>query len=388
MDKVLLKELVDIYLGVTHTPSYVDKGIPFLSVKDISSGKIIFDDCKYISEEEYHSLSKGARPQIGDMLFCRVGTIGKPIIIPPNTPTFASYVSLSYLRNKSCEKCNLEYLKFWMCSNSFKRQVASNVKGASQVNLNTGWLSNFEVPLISFKEQCRAVEILNKFENLLDLKNKQIEQLDLLIKSRFVEMFGDPARNEKGWKTGNIRDIISDVRYGTSRKSSDNGKYPYLRMNNITYSGELDLTDTKLIDIPDDELEKCSVKRGDVLFNRTNSKELVGKTCLYNRDELMVLAGFIIRIRTNEKILPIFLSNYMNLRYIKDLLFSMAKNACGQANINAQELQNIGIYIPPLALQNQFAEFVEEVEKEKATVKQSLEWLNTLKASLMQDYFG
>ena len=249
-------------------------------------------------------------------------------------------------------------------------------------------LEETTLPFYSIAQQHKIVSILDQVNDLISLRNQQLEQLDLLIKSRFVEMFGDPARNEKGWKTGNIRDIISDVRYGTSRKSSDNGKYPYLRMNNITYSGELDLTDTKLIDIPDDELEKCSVKRGDVLFNRTNSKELVGKTCLYNRDELMVLAGFIIRIRTNEKILPIFLSNYMNLRYIKDLLFSMAKNACGQANINAQELQNIGIYIPPLALQTQFAAFVEEVEKEKATVKQSLEWLNTLKASLMQDYFG
>ena len=102
----------------------------------------------------------------------------------------------------------------------------------------------------------------------------------------------------------------------------------------------------------------------------------------------MVLAGFIIRIRTNEKILPIFLSNYMNLKYIKDLLFSMAKNACGQANINAQELQNIGIYIPPLALQNQFAEFVQQVDKSKFAIKKSLEQLETLKKKLMQDYFG
>ena len=108
--------------------------------------------------------------------------------------------------------------------------------------------------------------------------------------SRFIELFGVYPSNPKGWETATIRDIVADVRYGSSRPAVDGGKYPYLRMNNITYGGELDLTDTKRIDIPDNELDKCTVRRGDVLFNRTNSKELVGKTCVYNRDEMMVLA--------------------------------------------------------------------------------------------------
>ena len=85
-------------------------------------------------------------------------------------------------------------------------------------------------------------------------------------------------------------------------------------MNNITYGGELDLTDLKRINIPDNELPKCTVRRGDVLFNRTNSKELVGKTCLYDRDETMVLAGFVIRVRMNDKATPEFLVQYMNLQ--------------------------------------------------------------------------
>ena len=88
MEKVKLIELANIYLGVTHTPEYVLEGVPFLSVKDISGGKICFDDCKYISKEEYNSLSEGAKPKVGDMLFCRVGTLGKPIIIPEGRQLF------------------------------------------------------------------------------------------------------------------------------------------------------------------------------------------------------------------------------------------------------------------------------------------------------------
>jgi type I restriction enzyme S subunit len=187
---------------------------------------------------------------------------------------------------------------------------------------------------------------------------------------------------------GTIRDIVSDVRYGSSRKASIDGKYPYLRMNNITYGGELDLTDVKRIDIPDDEIDRCSVRKGDVLFNRTNSKELVGKTCLYDREELMVLAGFVIRVRVNEKAIPEFLAQYMNLPYIKELLLSMCKAACGQANINAQELQSIPIYIPPVEAQKQFVGFKEQLDKSKFELKQAIANISELMKSLMQQDFS
>ncbi|MBQ3546089.1 MAG: restriction endonuclease subunit S, partial [Lachnospiraceae bacterium] len=195
-----LKELVDIYLGVTHTPKYVETGVPFLSVKDISGGEIRFDDCKYISEDEYNSLAQGAKPQVGDMLFCRVGTIGKPIIIPEGTPKFGSFVSLGYLRNKDENICDLEYLRYWMYSKSFERQVYANVKGASQVNLNTGWLSKFEVTLPDILMQGEIVKKLDKCVAVIKKKKQELLELDNLIKSRFVEMFGDPVSNSKGLK--------------------------------------------------------------------------------------------------------------------------------------------------------------------------------------------
>lgn len=183
--------------------------------------------------------------------------------------------------------------------------------------------------------------------------------------SRFIELFGVYPSNPKGWETATIRDIVADVRYGSSRPAVDGGKYPYLRMNNITYGGELDLTDTKRIDIPDNELDKCTVRRGDVLFNRTNSKELVGKTCVYNRDEMMVLAGFVIRVRVTARVLPEFLSAFLNTDFSKQMLLGMCKAAIGQANINAQEMQNIGIYLPPTELQRQFVQFKEQTDKSK-----------------------
>ena len=185
------------------------------------------------------------------------------------------------------------------------------------------------------------------------------------FKSRFVEVFGIYPDNPMRWETGIIRDIVADVRYGSSRPAVVGGKYPYLRMNNITYGGELDLTDIKYIDVPENELDKCIVQRGDVLFNRTNSRELVGKTCVYDRDELMVLAGFVIRVRVTDRILPEFLSAFLNADFSKQMLLGMCKTAIGQANINAQEMQNIPLYLPPIEIQQQFVQFKYQIDKSK-----------------------
>ena len=229
-----------------------------------------------------------------------------------------------------------------------------------------------EFNLVPVDYQKEIVATLGKIEAIVAAHQQQLQTLDELVKARFVELFGVYPLNPKGWETATIRDIVTDVRYGSSRPAVDGGKYPYLRMNNITYGGELDLTDTKRIDIPDNELDKCTVRRGDVLFNRTNSKELVGKTCVYNRDEMMVLAGFVIRVRVTERILPEFLSAFLNTDFSKRMLLGMCKAAIGQANINAQEMQDIGIYLPPTELQRQFVQFKEQTDKSKVVVQKAL----------------
>ena len=264
--------------------------------------------------------------------------------------------------------------------------MASN--GVAQKNMSTEWLKDYEIPLHTPNQQEEIVTVLNAAQSILSSRRQQLQKLDELVKARFVEMFGIYPANPKGWETGTIRDVVSDVRYGSSRPAVDGGKYPYLRMNNITYGGELDLSDTKRIDIPDNELDKCTVRRGDVLFNRTNSKELVGKTCVYNRDDMMVLAGFVIRVRVSERILPEFLSEFLNTEFSKQMLLAMCKTAIGQANINAQEMQNIGLYLPPIELQRKFVQFKEQTDKSKVAVQKALDEAQLLFDSLMQKYFG
>lgn len=282
-----------------------------------------------------------------------------------------------------------EYAKYYFESQKFLRQIGRiTKKSVNQASFTVTALKELEIPLASIIVQRDISEKLKKVDWLVSLRKQQLAKLDELVKARFVEMFGTFPANPFRWSIGKIQDVVSDVRYGSSRPAVEGGKYPYLRMNNITYSGELDLRDTKRIDIPDSELDKCTVRRGDVLFNRTNSKELVGKTCVYNRDELMVLAGFVIRVRINERIRPEVLSAFLNMDFSKRMLIGMCKTAIGQANINAKELQNIDLYIPPIELQDQFVTLKNKIDQQKQTVQQSLEKLELMKKALMQEYFG
>lgn len=152
----------------------------------------------------------------------------------------------------------------------------------------------FTYPCPSLDFQHTIVSELDKLNELIEIKRNQLKDLDTLAKSLFYETFGEPFINSKGWLIKRFGDLASSINYGTSLPATDGGKYPYIRMNNLTDNGYLDLSNLKYIDIPDSELDKCLVKKGDILFNRTNSREKVGKTALFDRNEEMVIAGYII----------------------------------------------------------------------------------------------
>ena len=154
--------------------------------------------------------------------------------------------------------------------------------GSTFKAINKNVLNDMRFLLPEIEEQDEIALNLSKFDTVIRICTVLMNRLDILVKSRFIELFGEPILNPKGWDMATIGDIVTEVKYGTSRPAVDGGKYPYLRMNNLTYDGHLDLTDLKRIDIPDNEIEKCIVRKGDVLFNRTNSVELVGKTCVFD----------------------------------------------------------------------------------------------------------
>ena len=292
-------------------------------------------------------------------------------------------VSPLYNVFSTSELLDQQYLYYFLKSDIALQMIRSAATGSVRDNLKFSMLCEFSTNIPALEMQKGIVRILDKVKTLIDFRQQELQKLDDLVKARFVEMFGIPFVNDKHWVTKCIGEVVTEVRYGTSRPAVEGGKYPYLRMNNLTNDGEIDLNNLKYIDIPDDEVEKCIVRKGDVLFNRTNSAELVGKTAMFDLDEEMIIAGYIIRVRLQSCLQPEILSQYMNLKPVKELLHSMAKGAVNQANINAQELQSIEVYIPHIELQREFVAFKKQVDKSKFV--ESIHVLKLIKEAIAKE---
>lgn len=285
------------------------------------------------------------------------------------------------------ENLNRDFLLYFIKSNGTMGIINSLATGTVRLNLKLSMLKEFQIIVPPLSDQQSIVSELDKINELIRLKKEQLKDYDNLAQSIFYEMFGDPAVNEKGWEKKRLGEVCSEIKYGTSKPACDNGKYKYLRMCNLSYDGYLDLTDIKRIDVSDEEIEKCIVRYGDILFNRTNSQELIGKTCMFDQQEPMVIAGYIIRVRLTKELMPQVFARMFNLASIKKLLRSMAKGAVNQANINSKELASIQIPIPSLDLQQHFVKRIELIEQQKAEIKSTIVDLETLLASRMQYWF-
>ena len=388
MDKWNMVKLSDVFtlqMGKTpsrNNPDYWNGNHKWLSIADFGmNGKYINKTKECITDAAVAESGIKATPHNTVVMSFKL-SIGKTAITVKDI--FTNEAIMSFI-DKGTYPIDVNYIYHLFSGKDWSKGTNKAVMGTT---LNKATLSQITIPLPPIESQYQIADNLEKVSKLIDICNTILNKLDILVKSRFVEMFGDPILNPKGWEMTTIGEIVTEVKYGTSRPAIDGGKYAYLRMNNLTYDGYLDLADLKRIDIPDSEIEKCIVRKGDVLFNRTNSIELVGKTCVFDKDEDMIIAGYIIRVRLKPVMLPLIMSYFMNTDALKKKLRSMAKGAVNQANINAQELKAIKIYLPPTDLQQQFADFVAQTDKSKLAVKHILEKAETLKKSLMQEYFG
>ena len=355
-----LNEICEVYSGYAlKSFNDIEDGLPVVKIGNILiDGTLNLEECQYTTDsvnEKYYSNK-------GDIYIALSGATTGKIGIMDVDEKYVINQRVGIVRQKS-DDIPQEYIKYFLLRQTDR--ILQEAAGCAQPNISPKQIAEYIVPDISKDEMQKIYTVLDKLKKIIDCRKTELVELDDLIKARFVELFGDPIKNPKGWEVVTIGDIVTEVRYGTSKPAVEGGKYPYLRMNNLTVDGHLDLNDLKYIDIPDDEMEKCVVRKGDVLFNRTNSIELVGKTAVFDLLEDMVIAGYIIRVRLNERLLPEIFSQYMNLEALKDILRAMAKGAVNQANINAQELQSIKVYVPDMEVQKQFIKMKEQVNKSK-----------------------
>ena len=195
-----IDDVAEIYLGITHTPTYVDSGVIFISAKNTSGDFLDLSDVKYISREEFEGAPKGSKPKANDVLFSRVGSnLGHPVILEEELE-LCTFVSLGFLRSKGTVTSN--YLKHWMRDEFFARQVSEHVKGGGQPNLNTGWLKEFKIIVPDMDQQ-------KKFDAFCC----QIDKSKLLSGCRLFHSWA-PENRDKPKHVGVPRRKTKDLRGG------------------------------------------------------------------------------------------------------------------------------------------------------------------------------
>lgn len=284
-------------------------------------------------------------------------------------------------------KCSQRYIRYYL--QRFESDIAARGVGSTFTAINRKDIERLKLPIPPLPEQKRIVELLDEANALRKLRAQADRRTADLIPAIFQEMFGDPGTNQKKWPVSTAGDLMTICQYGTCQKPvEDPSGTPLIRMNNILADGRIDLTNLKFINLQDGDLAKYQLAQGDVLFNRTNSRDLVGKTGLWDSHQEAVPASYFIRLRLNaDKEHPQHFTTFMNLPFMKDRLKAMARGAVGQANINAQELRSINLPVPPISLQRTFAARFADVREMVVSQAVSYRRLDDLFQALLDKAF-
>ena len=383
--KVKLGDVFDLQMGKTplrENKLYWDKGeYHWISISDMNfSEKYISSTKEKITELAVKKSGIKIIPKNTVIMSFKL-SIGKVKIV--NEDIYSNEAIMAFIP-KTNNFIDENFLYYSLKGVRWNEGINKAVKG---LTLNKALISQKEIFLPNLAIQKEIASNLDSIADFLDLRRKQLNYLEELSKSLFTTMFGDIKTNNKNWEIKKLGEVIQ-TQYGTSKKATSIvTEFPILRMNNITYSGEMDYRDLKYIELSDNEKEKFLLKKGELLFNRTNSKELVGKTGLFELDTPMAFAGYLIKMKPSNLIHSKFLLFFMNSEFMKKLLYNKAKNIVGMANINAKELEDFSIILPPIELQNKFAERIEKIEKLKFEIEKSIEIAQNLYDSLISKYF-
>ena len=296
-------------------------------------------------------------------------------------------VSPLYIAFRTSAVLHPSYLKRFLLSKDGLSQIDHHTQGAVRDSLKFSGLQKIEIPLPPLDEQRRIAAVLDKADALRHQRQESLQLTEKLLQSIFIDMFGDPTKNRLGFPQCTIGDLLTSANYGTSAKAGSVGRWPVLRMGNITYEGDWNFSSLKYMELAPKEEQKYLVHQNEILFNRTNSKELVGKTAVYREQTPMAYAGYLIRCIANEHADPEYISAFLNSAHGKKVLNSMCKSIVGMANINAKELQSIPVLKPPVELQKRFGETIRSVLSLRRVIKETSLDDASLFSSLQQRAF-
>ena len=285
-----------------------------------------------------------------------------------------------------------EYLAWYLRSDSFVTWAVSKTSGAKMPRLGTKELLFHSIPLPDLPTQRRIAATLDKVSEGIALCKQMLVDLDELVKSQFVEMFGDMYLNTMEWRELHLEtmaDIVSGITKGRKIAGKQLTKVPYMAVSNVK-DGYIDWTTVKTIEATDQEINQYRLLPDDVLMTEGGDPDKLGRGAIIRTSlENCIHQNHIFRVRLDEShILPDYFAEYLKHQRAKRYFLGCAKQTTGIASINMKQLKALPVLLPPLELQNEFSAFIRQIDKSKFVVQQQMAELETLKKSLMQKYFG
>ena len=376
-----LGDICDILNGFAFkSEQYVDDGIRIIRIANVQKGYIedstpVFypidskDAKKYSLEED-------------DILMSLTGNVGRVAKLSKEFLPAALNQRVACLRIKDGIALDKAFLFNLLNSDYFEQQCIAASKGVAQKNMSTEWLKEYEIPMFSMEQQKASASVLDKVTELITLRKEQLAKLDQLVKSRFIELFGDLKSNPHNWQYKNLLDVadIDTVMVSDYEKYAD---YPHIGIDSIEKNtGRLFGYRT---------IAEDGVISGKYLFTArhiiySKIRPNLNKVALPDFDGLCSADAYPILPKENV-CQRIYLGYVMRSEFFLDYILPFSRRA-NMPKVNKEQLSGFNLPVPDIELQRQFAAFVEQTDKSKFDIKQSLEKLEMLKKSLMQQYFG
>lgn len=381
--------------GVRNT-QYTTSGVKLLNVANLVDGKVDLSTSeRYISEEEAYGKYKHFLCDKGDFV---VASSGIKVEYIDKKMGFIDESMLPLCMNTSTIRfkvldpsvLRIRYFMYYLKSQSFKEQLTRYITGSAQLNYGPSHIKQMVMPWIPLVSQDKLIERLDRVQVIIDYKEQKLTCLDKLVKSRFVEMFGEPVTNSKGYPIHQLSDHILFLTSGSrgwAQYYTDKGEW-FITIKNVK-DCRISVDDVQCINPPKNaEAERTRLREGDLLISITADLGRTGVVTkeiaehgAYNNQHLTCIR--LDRLALDPLYVAFFMESEAGKRQFEAKNMSAVK-----AGLNFDSIRSLRLIVPPLTLQKEFTAFVAEVDKSKLAVKQSLEKLETLKKSLMQQYFG
>lgn len=375
---------IQITDGSHNPPSGVEQSeYLMLSSKNIDDDFITLDSPRFLSHSDYIAENKRTTVSEGDLLMTIVGTIGRVAIVPAGLNGICLQRSVAVIKPNK-EIINNRYLMYQL--QNMRSFLEKEARGVAQKGIYLKQVSQLDIKLPELEQQKQIVKVLDKVTELISLRKQQLTKLDELVKARFVEMFGELHKTKYNIKTlDELCEFIKDGTHQTPTYVDVTEGYKFLSSKDVT-SGYIDWSSIKYIseELHQELYKRIAPQRGDILLAKNGT---TGIPAIVETDETfdIYVSLALLRLKPNN-----------NVRYIWSALrmpetktqFDNSLKGVGVPNLHLGEIKKTKIIVPPFSLQNQFATFVEHVDKQKQTMQQSLEKLELMKKALMQEYFG